>query len=155
SAAAKAPRARARVRRGGRDRARDLRRLRRHPPLVRAPIRNLSSPVGLACVRIRFELGGAVPHHGRDMVHVTAAPQARGVSRRGAQPGGSGMMRTGSAVLLLCAQLFAQGSDADRAKLGLTELRRLPVLSGTRFQPLESYAREVVLVVTGDVEPKR
>jgi ABC-type transport system involved in cytochrome c biogenesis permease subunit len=63
--------------------------------------------------------------------------------------------RAGILALLLAAPLLAQGSDADRAKLDLTEIRRLPVLSGTRFQPLESYAREVVLLVTGQVEPKR
>jgi ABC-type transport system involved in cytochrome c biogenesis permease subunit len=56
---------------------------------------------------------------------------------------------------LFAGMLAAQGTDAARAQLDLAEVRRLPVLAGTRFQAFESYAREVVLNVTGDVEPKR
>jgi ABC-type transport system involved in cytochrome c biogenesis permease subunit len=63
--------------------------------------------------------------------------------------------RTAVVLFLAAAALLAQGTDADRARLDLTEIRRLPVLSGTRFQAFESYAREVVLLVTGEAEPKR
>jgi ABC-type transport system involved in cytochrome c biogenesis permease subunit len=64
--------------------------------------------------------------------------------------------RTLAAILLSTAALLAQdGAPRDRTKLDLTEIRRLPVLAGGRFKPLDSYAREVVIAVTGSERPKR
>jgi ABC-type transport system involved in cytochrome c biogenesis permease subunit len=59
------------------------------------------------------------------------------------------------AALVLAGGLLAQAPQGGAPKLDLTEIRRMPVLGGTRFQAFESYAREVVLLVTGEVEPKR
>jgi ABC-type transport system involved in cytochrome c biogenesis permease subunit len=57
--------------------------------------------------------------------------------------------------VVIAGILGAQNPESDRAKLDLGSIRSLPVLSHTRFQPLESYARDAVLNVTGEVEPKR
>jgi ABC-type transport system involved in cytochrome c biogenesis permease subunit len=58
------------------------------------------------------------------------------------------------ACFLLAGALLGQ-EPADRSKLDLAEIRRLPVLSGGRFKPFDSYAREVVIAVTGAEKPKR
>jgi ABC-type transport system involved in cytochrome c biogenesis permease subunit len=65
------------------------------------------------------------------------------------------MKRLALFAILAAAQVAGQAPERERAALDLDAIRRLPVLSNTRFQPLESYAREVVLSVTGEVEPKR
>jgi ABC-type transport system involved in cytochrome c biogenesis permease subunit len=63
--------------------------------------------------------------------------------------------RTMLACCVLSAVLVAQDKPVDRTALDLGEIRRLPVLSGGRFKPFDSYAREVVTAVTGSNRPKR
>lgn len=85
------------------------------------------------------------------MVHGTAFEKTHARAR------GEQVVRIGAlAIFLTCsAAALAQDVEAARAALDLAPLRQLPVLSNTRFQPLESYARDVVLNITGEVEPKR
>jgi ABC-type transport system involved in cytochrome c biogenesis permease subunit len=84
------------------------------------------------------------------MVHESAPPPPRACARL--RP--AVLTRALCVAAVLAAQALAQGAG-DRSRLDLAEIRRLPVLANTRFKPLESYAREVVLAVTGQVEPKR
>jgi cytochrome c-type biogenesis protein CcsB len=56
-------------------------------------------------------------------------------------------------VLGACATAQAPRTT-EGAEAGVEALRRIPVLAGGRFKPLDSYAREVVTAVTGEESPK-
>lgn len=60
------------------------------------------------------------------------------------------------AVLLAagCNEL-KPSQGVDRTTLALDEARRIAVLDGGRYKPLDSYAREFVVDMTGDFNPKR
>jgi ABC-type transport system involved in cytochrome c biogenesis permease subunit len=63
-----------------------------------------------------------------------------------------------AAAALVIAGVTARAQDAqttDRTNIDVAEIRRLPVLAGGRFKPFDSYAREVVIAVTGSEKPKR
>lgn len=63
-----------------------------------------------------------------------------------------------SVVALVAAvvvpSLRAQATDAERLRLDLTEIRRVPVLDNGRFKPFDSYAREFVTRMSGEFRPK-
>jgi cytochrome c-type biogenesis protein CcsB len=60
-----------------------------------------------------------------------------------------GMIRMGTLGLLLVAQSALAEAPAPKGGFDWKELRSVPLLSGGRLKPLDSYAREVVLFITG------
>ncbi len=63
------------------------------------------------------------------------------------------MMRTLAFLSAFAAATVAQTVVTDRSKLDLTEARRIAVLDNGRFKPLDSYAREFVVDMTGEFKP--
>ena len=63
------------------------------------------------------------------------------------------MMRTLAFLAAFTAATVAQTVVTDRSKLDLAEARRIAVLDNGRFKPLDSYAREFVVDMTGEFKP--